>query len=51
MMFPGGADSAEIQKAAADKVKNDIGTFVIFGVLLELVARGSQYFGIDGLLV
>ncbi|VDL66368.1 unnamed protein product [Nippostrongylus brasiliensis] len=35
MMFPGGMGSSELQQAAAEKVKKDIGTFVIFGFIIE----------------
>ncbi|RCN45281.1 tetratricopeptide repeat protein [Ancylostoma caninum] len=35
MMFPGGIGGSELQQAAADKVKNDVGTFVLFGLLVE----------------
>ncbi|KAK6047221.1 Tim10/DDP family zinc finger [Cooperia oncophora] len=35
MMFPGGVGSSELQQAAAEKVKRDIGTFFIFGFLIE----------------
>lgn len=34
-MFPGGVGGSELQQAAADKVKNDVGTFVLFGLLVE----------------
>ncbi|VDM82669.1 unnamed protein product [Strongylus vulgaris] len=64
MMFPGGVANSELQQAAADKVKNDIGTFVLFGLLIEAgmclsthekdpvsVAYGASYFGVEGLLL
>ncbi|EPB79577.1 Tim10/DDP family zinc finger [Ancylostoma ceylanicum] len=35
MMFPGGVGGSELQQAAAEKVKNDVGTFVLFGLLVE----------------
>ncbi|KHJ93992.1 hypothetical protein OESDEN_06087 [Oesophagostomum dentatum] len=51
MMFPGGVSNSELQQAAADKVKNDVGTFVLFGLLIEAVAYGASYFGIEGVLL
>ncbi|KIH56428.1 hypothetical protein ANCDUO_13393 [Ancylostoma duodenale] len=45
MMFPGGIGGSELQQAAADKVKNDVGTFVLFGLLVEAapVRRDSPF--------
>nr|CDJ84366.1 Hypothetical protein CBG15189 [Haemonchus contortus] len=51
MMFPGAVASSELQQAAAEKVKRDIGTFVIFGFLIEAVAFGASYLNIEGFLV
>ncbi|KAK6043109.1 Transthyretin-like family protein [Cooperia oncophora] len=51
MMFPGGVGSSELQQAAAEKVKRDIGTFFIFGFLIEAVAFGASYLNIEGFLV
>ncbi|PIO73960.1 hypothetical protein TELCIR_04031 [Teladorsagia circumcincta] len=51
MMFPGGVGSSELQQAAAEKVKRDIGTFVIFGFLIEAVAFGASYLNIEGFLI
>ncbi|VDO38245.1 unnamed protein product [Haemonchus placei] len=44
MMFPGAVASSELQQAAAEKVKRDIGTFVIFGFLIE---AGANRFWFD----
>ncbi|VDN19889.1 unnamed protein product [Cylicostephanus goldi] len=51
MMFPGAVANTELQQAAADKVKNDVGTFVLFGLLIEAVAFTASYFGIEGVLL
>lgn len=51
MMFPGGVGSSELQQAAAEKVKKDIGTFVIFGLLIEAVAVGASYLNVEGFLI
>ncbi|ETN76150.1 hypothetical protein NECAME_03523 [Necator americanus] len=47
MMFPGGAANSELQQAAADKVKNDIVTFVLFGFLVEAVSMKFFFIRID----
>ncbi|VDO70668.1 unnamed protein product [Heligmosomoides polygyrus] len=51
MMFPGSVGSSELQQAAAEKVKKDIGTFVIFGLLIEAVAVGASYLSVEGFLI
>ncbi|VDM59265.1 unnamed protein product [Angiostrongylus costaricensis] len=35
MIFPGGLATAELQQAATERVKRDVGKFVIFGLLVE----------------
>ncbi|KJH53118.1 Tim10/DDP family zinc finger [Dictyocaulus viviparus] len=35
MMFPSGLGSSELQQAASEKVKRDVGKFVMFGLLIE----------------
>uniref|UniRef100_A0A0K0DKY7 Integral membrane protein n=1 Tax=Angiostrongylus cantonensis TaxID=6313 RepID=A0A0K0DKY7_ANGCA len=50
MIFPGGLGTAELQQAATERVKRDVGKFVIFGLLVEAVAYGASYLGIEGFL-
>lgn len=51
MMFPGGVDSSGLQQSAAEKVKKDTETFVIFGLSIEAVAVGASYLSVEGFLI